>query len=1204
MSLRTIGAILSSILVGLRGDDVGGTLRSQKSDMVSIQNQIDSMDGNQLSKGVNQNTNILTSLRQAGSIMDGTSDIHKNVSAQSSIMAGIRADIKTNQIPNMQAGLREVQSTMISQHNSYREMEQNAIASMWKKLDSSQFKPFTSLIRNQTISVIKNISIPINQIENFDNQTTPLLNSTVLQADQTLNTSVTSALRSLQLVVNQLEYLQDQIPLLTNILEPEWENSTQTDVYNAIESEYQRYVNTSKVTVGGDAQNQVDLLFNNTYLSLYSSLNRTRDTLMSTLQDATYYSSQMIPVDQMTTVNNEFVGVIASIEAMLRDKLSVFAQRKAFLLNQVQPTIAGLGNTSSDLQTRFNTAVAQMESQLNSTRDSQYPKLDQFGKESQVSFGDSLNSTYNNILSQARARVATVGPFGDSRLVVLNQTLENLLQRAGPRIEDMRESMAVIAGKAKEAFGLAEDAINKTKTSTLSQIESRFKSTLGDINDKLSTAESDANSSRVVFKASMNNLNNLISSSNTHLRSEIDTRVHSLIASRTDHYKTFNSSVHPVPVISGNVVSGSNETVTRLEDSVNEFEKSLSNYSSSFSKTELQSVVDAFNRLQIDSFKSSLKSQFMGLLGDAKNNAQNSLAIAVANYSSSSDSLDSQLNSFTNLIERTIQAFENTTVKQSSWTPSTDITSIQTAVAALVDAATRSRMSVASAADRLASEYGRNISSDDASIDDQITAMLAAEKSKWMTSIESALDANNSRGAIADVLTGVKTELSQYSENGSQYRRMVQQAKDHIDSLDQDMKSGKQTLEPAYSDLSRLADNGLVDLSVEFAQIANSAPAIAGDSSRIAKMRTAMNAAIDKTVNDTKRSISDRLKTNFFKTEDAVRDYVDYINGSLSTVQQSSLAERDRVAFSHMELGNITRLTQKIIDEGLEAEIISHLKSVKVHSILNREATNLVKAIDSEGQDARSMESTAQSNSLLVQSDLMKDLLQVASWFAHRLQVFNSTVTQETADRDKLLEARQRLDGHRIGSSRKRAQNDLSGVIDSLDKTELFEDFSATKTASESLENLEDRAHDVFRQVIHAINATASSVGRESQKRYTDILKKFGPISTEVGLNIPNSIKSELAAGMHDLHRQGDNIFGSIQSHVYPAFDLKSEIDKLYYVTMLGDIVSENRRGLLRKAAESKKPKDFSEDIDSIRNEIKRIRDKVRAGHARMGKIK
>ena len=1172
-------------------------LMNQKPQMLSIQSQIDSLDATELGPAVNQNTNILTSLRQAGSILDGTSDIHKNVSAQSGLISAIKTDILTSKIPQIQNGLQDVRSALTNQQEGNRNILQTTIATTWSGLDSRQFVPFADTLRNQTIAVIRNISVPINEIENFDNQTTPSLIVPIAQADQSLNTTLTSAARSLQLVANQLEYLKEQLPLLTNTLEPLWENATQTDVASAIEGEYQRYISSSQQAVSGDAQIQVDADFNSTYQLLYSSLNQTRDSLMSSLQDATFYTSQMVPVDQMSTVNSEFVNVIGSIEAMLRDKLSVFSTRKSVLLSQIVPLVSGLGNTMASVQTQFNTLSSQMESQLNATRDLQYPKVDQFGTDQATAFANSLNSTYYSILNQAQSRLATVPTFSDSRLLVLNQTLENLLQRAAPRIADMQVSLAAIADQAQAVYAQTLAAVNKTQISTLSQIQSRVKSLNGDIFYRINTVDADVNVSAASFKAGMTGLANLITSSESQLDAGTDSGVASLIDGRTSFYRKFNSSVIAVrDVSSDNAVLGrvndSAAAVGSVESATDDFTKQSSDFTSSFNNNKFPSVNTALDRIQPDSLGSSLRSQFNQQLEDAKNTAKSVLSDAVANYSVTSDSLDAQIQLARGLIEKSTNGFKENVDAQSQWTPQVDVGVLQSTVSALVDSATKSRLSVGSATDALGSEFSRNVSQDNSHIDSAISQLIAVEQGGFMKNISSVIDRNNALGAIADLLSGVKSQLSPYSDDGSQYRRMIQQAKDNIDSLDQDLGSAKQTLDPESSDLTRRGNSAVGQISVEFAKLADFAPRIVGDDSRITKFTTSMNAAIDQAVNDTKRDISNRLKADFFNTENSVQDYVNYVNGSLNAIQVGSLAERKRLSISALELRNTTGELDRSFSDGIVAAKLGNLKSIKGHKFLQNDANRVLEALRSTELNSKQIEDDVKANSLGIQSQFMRDMVQVASWLNMRASDLNSSVREDEAKAKSILSLRNGVSQGTIASVKQRAQTELGQAIDNLNNTELFDNLDGMRNISDKLVYRVERAHEVLQTVVSALNMTERSVDSETDQTYRALVGKLGAISTEVASELPRAIKSESESTRRTLHQEAQSISNFIDEHDFSAADLKQDIDKLYFVPMLGDMVSENRRDIRRRVSEIKKPKDFSSDINEIQRGIDQIKTK------------
>jgi hypothetical protein len=1220
----TLNCFVSVLLLGLSNAQttdptvwattVSGTLVSQKPDMASLQSKIDSLDAKELGPAVSRNTNILQQLRTAATIIDGTSVIHKNVSAQTAQMASIKATINGTQIPTMKQGLVDVRTTLLSQQESLRTMMQQAIADKWTSLDINQFIPFTDLIRNQTIAVIRNISQPINDMDNFINQTIPSLANLINNADIAMNGTASQFMHDLQIAANEIQYVKEQLPRLTDVLEPRWENETRTQVLASIEDIYATMAGASQA-VADDAQYQMDAQLNSSKQLLYTILNNTRASILNNLREPGDYLAEFTALQSMAATNAEFVKNIGSMTSMIKDKLQVFKDRKAFMLQNILPLVAGLGNRTADIRNQYLTIVSQMEGQFNQSRDTQFVRLDNYSQVLQNMYANRLNGTYTDALNQISQRMQTVPTFMNGRLLVANQTLKDLLDRAGPRIDDMQASMAAVKAQAAVALNLTRAAINKLKNSTFNDISRKFNDSSNDMVARINGLETQVNASKRNFNSTIYGLAQAFASQEKTSANDTDTRMQALAEALTSNYQKFNSSYVPIPDVTNstnliNSESARNATLAALDSNLSSFGAQMVAFQQKYT-ANMSNVTQAFNAFQESQFATSLRATLNQMLADKKSEAMRNLSFVVGNYSQASDSINAQLVAARQIIENNTNAFR-TSVQQRAWSPNVSMDQIDNVVAAIQDAATRSRMSVSGTADSLQSDFARNVSADDAETDRQIGNMLKASQSVWLNNITALLDPGNALGQISTVLNNVQSQLSSYSDDGSQYRLKARESKDGIESLDDSLKRAQNSLDSSYANLDRDGSTAVSQIGLELAKLNVTAPQLIGTYlQKIAKLATDTNPQIDAKVNQTKMDISNRLRGIFFNTENAVQDYVDYVNGSVTSVQSTATAASQQVALSAMQLHNVSARTRMAYKDGLEAAKTSHLKNVKIHEVLKKEADRILQAVQSENRNTGEFEERIHMKSLDSQNELLRNLTSFASWFSSRVKAINSSLIDDELMANHTLELRGRAAGLNITAARKRAQKELGQVIEALNKTELFEVINDMTRIQATLDSRNKQAHQVLGTVATAINRTSGSIPNPAVL-YRALLERLSGMMNNLARDLPQALQLEVEAEKTGIEDRGHKISELVEKHEFKVPDFKREFDKLFDVPMIADIIDETRRNLYRQAHEASEPKDFNSELKDLeeqlgdlqKNHQAFIRDQRRRARQRKGRGK
>jgi hypothetical protein len=151
------------------------------------------------------------------------------------------------------------------------------------------------------------------------------------------------------------------------------------------------------------------------------------------------------------------------------------------------------------------------------------------------------------------------------------------------------------------------------------------------------------------------------------------------------------------------------------------------------------------------------------MLADQKVVANANLSAVVKEYMARTDSLNSQLVAARGLIESTTNAFKSN-VEKTSWKPQVTMDQIDNLVSSILDAATRSRITVSGTAQDLGAGFAKNASDEDAEVDRKIFESLAGSQNVWIKNISAMLDSTDGLGAISRLLNSVQSQLSGFSD--------------------------------------------------------------------------------------------------------------------------------------------------------------------------------------------------------------------------------------------------------------------------------------------------------------------------------------------------------------------------------------------------------------------------------------------------------
>jgi methyl-accepting chemotaxis protein len=219
---------------------------------------------------------------------------------------------------------------------------------------------------------------------------------------------------------------------------------------------------------------------------------------------------------------------------------------------------------------------------------------------------------------------------------------------------------------------------------------------------------------------------------------------------------------------------------------------------------------------------------------------------------------------------------------------------------------------------------------------------------------------------------------------------------------------------------------------------------------------------------------------------------------------------------------------------------------------------------------------------------LVKNLTDFAQWFRVRVQAVNESLLADEAMANRTIELRGRAAEFNISHARKRAQKDLAEVVEALNKTELFQALDEVQKVRETLQARENQTHDVLGQIVASVNRTTESIGDKSVV-YKEMVTKFGNIITTLAREFPVFMKQETDAYTHGIQEEGRLLGEMIEKHDYKATDFKKEMDKLYFVPMLGDIIRETETNLFRSAQGIEAPKDYASEISDIKQELQEL---------------
>ena len=1170
------------------------TIMAQKPTILDLQSQIDSTDQSRLGPAVAKNTNILKSLRQASLMLDGKSDLDLNITSLRNNLNSTRIDINGTKIPTIKTGLEDVRTALTSQASQVRALAQQTTATRWTALDAAAFAGFLTQLRNQTINVIKNVSQPINEIENFDNQTTPGLSRSVSQAERTLNESLSNFYRSLQLGSNSVQYVQDAILKLLNDQIPKWENQTVTEVYAEIENSVKELAAQSGSGTD-DIQRNLDAQINATINQLYRSLNNTRDGILTQLKDPSEYEASITALQDMADQYSDLSSHTATMRSMVQDKMGALTSRKGFLLKNILPLVNGLGNKTRDLQARYELLLTDVQKQLNTSRDAQFGKLDSEAASLKTKFISSVNASYYNNIAPVQSKLNDVPGFVKTRLQLANNTLEDLLQRAGPRIADMKNSMANVAVQVGEIKKQVMAAIGGVKNSAFGKMDSQFADLQFATGNELDDLEGKINGSYKATVKSMTDFRANIDGQETNMTGSVSKALDDLASNRARLYGSFNSSLKTVPDITTdqNAISSEtarNNSLTAVEADISQLESQVSGFQKSWS-TSIGSVNTALARLDLGAFTKSVKDQLRSMIDKKMADAYANITLLLPQYVNNSDSLNAQVAQLIQTVRTIVQGFIDSQANYTQWAPAVDIGQIETAVRSLLDSAKQSRFQVGSAADSISSDFSRNVSSDDQNVDAQLAQMLASQVASSLGNLTSQLDPNNSVAMMTNVLNDVQSKLSDYSDDGSAYRSKVQQAKDAFEAMEQSLTNGKNALELTYPDLSRTANQGMSDVQLELAKLVATAPAVIGDGSRITRFGNDTNLLIDQTVNSTRDKIFLNLKSQFIATQDAIQAYMDSVNSSIGTIVASAGTALTQLSSSAMQLKKTNARTKQTFRDGLEAAKTEKLKNIRLHALLGKHADEIETALDSLEKAARTAETDFKTQASGIETELNNNVQEASAWVLNRTSMAEKSMEEDSASANATIAHRQRAGELNIVAARKKARADLRGTLNELDKTDVFKALEDVGHARKALSHNTNVSHSVAADIVAAMNSTNLGINSGSGE-YKTLVMRLGEMVKEISKEFPAAMSSENEAVALGIRDEGRKIADMVDEHQFNYLDFKKGLDKFYIVPIIGDMLGEARQNVKHESSKIRPIRDFQTEIDDIRNQLRDIQEK------------
>ena len=351
-----------------------------------------------------------------------------------------------------------------------------------------------------------------------------------------------------------------------------------------------------------------------------------------------------------------------------------------------------------------------------------------------------------------------------------------------------------------------------------------------------------------------------------------------------------------------------------------------------------------------------------------------------------------------------------------------------------------------------------------------------------------------------------------------------------------------------------------------------------------------MNAAVDAAVSATKSSIMNKLKSRFQQTESAIHDYLVYVKSSVSDVQAvDSMADQD-VSVSSLQLRNATAELASVYADAEAAEESGKLKSIRIHRQLLNESKTLESAVS--GVDSAAQEAVDDFNltSLLVQSELIRNLSSFGEWVTHRLSQLDLSARDDVARANHTLSLRHRVSELRNAKHRREIETGIASVVQALNKTELFEIVNELNRVNATLIQRAAAAHSVMTSVIDHLNGTSVSQWSTGDTPHLkELIQKYAGIISSITAKLPEFMVSEATTQEARIKGAGDEIKKRIEGHKFGQFDERKASDDLYKVQILEDMVSESRTKLQDSVRGLRKGKDFSPVMAELRAKVSRL---------------
>jgi hypothetical protein len=398
-------------------------------------------------------------------------------------------------------------------------------------------------------------------------------------------------------------------------------------------------------------------------------------------------------------------------------------------------------------------------------------------------------------------------------------------------------------------------------------------------------------------------------------------------------------------------------------------------------------------------------------------------------------------------------------------------------------------------------------------------------------------------------------------------------------------------VDTAYATLDRTALQAIFDLNQRITTLAgNSQSTVAGGNAKINAFRAEMNKAVDELVNKTRGSIRDFIKHELDLTENAVSDFLAYVNRTTEDIVSMDTSAGSSVRASNMELRNMTAAIQSEYTAAADVSRSENERNIRIHEALLHNAKGLERSLSQLVIHSNETSDEYHLAAVLTQAELIHNLTAVGDWVAKRLSDFNASVLEDQLRVNHTLALRHDATQHEWRKKGHKLQREIQQVIAQLEKTDLFKLLEDVRILEKGLGQVASNAHFGLSAAIGSMNLTTSpSPIRTSHLR--ELIAKYAEVVSESVQYLPEKTRQESNERERILKETGLNIEQKVASHRFDIFNSKKAMDEVYSVETIDDTIRDVRSEIASDIKNAPKGRDFSAELSEIEKKFKELKE-------------